>query len=112
MNGKPNEINSSARRLREILMGYLDASGCIATWPGGDGLTIEDVLDAYPEAVAQGKVPDWQQLLCRYPELEAELQVWMAAKDRWQFAVRHEPCGQPKCAGNNNTEPQGEGGNA
>jgi hypothetical protein len=30
-------------------------------------------------------------LLCRHPELDAELHAWMAAKDRWKFALRHEP---------------------
>jgi len=111
MASKQTEINSAARPLREILLGYLEAGGCVATWPGGDGLTIEDVLDAYPEAVARGKVPDWQQLLCRHPELKAELHVWMAAKDRWNFAVRRDAPGQTRKAGQNNTEAQGEEGN-
>ena len=93
MAGKQTEINSAARRLRKTLLGYLEAAGWVATWPGGDGLTIEDVLDAYPEAVARGKVPDWQQLLSRHPELKVELHVWMAAKDRWKFAVRRDPPG-------------------
>jgi hypothetical protein len=103
MAGKQTEISSAARQLREILLGYLEAGGCVATWQGGDGLTIEDVLDAYPEAVARGKVPDWQQLLCRHPELEAELHVWMAAKDRWKFAVWCDPRDQTRKAGQNNT---------
>ena len=93
---KPTEINSTTKRLQEILLGYLQAGGCIATWPGGDGLTIEDVLDAYPEAVAGGQVPDWRELLRRHPELEAELHVWMAGKDRWKFAVRRAPGGQQR----------------
>jgi hypothetical protein len=82
MNGKPTEINSAARHLREIMLGHLEAAGCVATWPGGDALTIEDVLDFYAEAVARGEVPDWQQLLSRHPELDAELHAWLAAKDR------------------------------
>jgi hypothetical protein len=65
----PTEINSPARRLREIMLGYLQAASYVADWPGGDGLTIDDVLDCYAEAVARGQVPDWQQLLRQHPEL-------------------------------------------
>jgi hypothetical protein len=60
MTGKQTEINSATMRPREILLGWLEIGGCVVTWPGGDGLIIEDVLDAYPEAVAKGKAPDWQ----------------------------------------------------
>ena len=88
MYGKPTEINSAAKRLREIMLAYLQAARFMATWPGGDGLTIDDVLDFYAEAVARGQVPDWRQLLSAHPELEAELYTWLAAKDRWQFAFR------------------------
>jgi len=98
MNGEPGESNTSARRLREILLGYLEAGAGVATWAGGDGLTLEDVLDTYPEAVARGEVPDWRQLLCRHPEVGAELHVWMAAKDRWKFAVRRDPGVRPRAA--------------
>jgi hypothetical protein len=110
MASKPTEINSPARRFREIILGYLEAAGCVATWPGGDALTIEDVLGSHAEAVARGEVPDWRQLLCRHPELDAELHAWMAAKDRWKFAVRRVPRRQPQTAGQANTEPQGEEG--
>ena len=111
MAGKQTEINRAARRLWEIPLGYLEAGDCVATWAGGDGLTIEDVLDAYPEAVARGKVPNWQQLLCRHPELEAELHIWMAAKDRWKFAIQRDPPGQRSKVGQNGTRAQGEEGN-
>jgi hypothetical protein len=92
MSGKPTESNEAAGRLREVLLGYLQAAGSVTAWPGGDGLTVENVLDFYPEAVAFGEVPDWQELLCRHPELATVLQTWMVAKDRWQFAYRR--CGE------------------
>ncbi len=88
MLGKPAEPNEAAGRLREVLLGYLQTVACVTAWPGGDGLTFENILDFYPDAVAAGEVPDWQELLCRHPELATELQTWMAAKDRWQFAFR------------------------
>ena len=88
MLGKHPESPEVASSLREVLLGYLQAAPSITAWPGGDGLTLEIILDLYPEAVAACEVPDWEELLCRHPELAAELQTWMAAKDRWQFALR------------------------
>lgn len=90
---KATESIETAKQLREVLLAYLQSAGSVSTWPGADGLTIENILDCYPEAVAQDEVPDWDELLRRHPELESELQTWMAAKDRWQFAFeqRAEP---------------------
>jgi hypothetical protein len=95
MHGKPIEINSAAQRLQEILLGYLEAAGCFATWPGADGLTLADALDCYAEAVAKCVVHNWQQLLLLQAELDAELYVWLAAKDRWNFALQRQLPSQP-----------------
>jgi hypothetical protein len=82
-----SEPDSADRRLRELLLAYLQ-DAMLSAWPGTDGLTLDDVLDGYPQAVAAGEVPDWQQLLQQHHELAAELQDWLAVKDRWQFAFR------------------------
>jgi hypothetical protein len=79
--------DSPAPQLRERLLGYLQGAWA-RTWPGCDGLTVEAVLDSYPEAVAAGLVPDWQELLGQYPDLADALYTWLAGKDRWQFAFR------------------------
>jgi hypothetical protein len=77
--------SDAVNRLRDVLLRHLGGAGA---WPGCDGLTVGGVLDCYPEGVAAGTVPDWQQLLGRHPELTEALHAWLAAKDRWQFAVR------------------------
>jgi hypothetical protein len=53
-------------------------------------MTVDDVLDQMPQAVAEGKVAEWHQLLDRHPDLADELLTWLAEKDRWQFAYRWE----------------------
>jgi hypothetical protein len=93
MYGTFSDRNTTARRLREVLLGYLQAAQ-LSAWPGGDGLTVEDVVAGYPEAVAGDAVPDWQQLLRQHPELAAELHSWLADKDRWAFAWRRDVRGQ------------------
>jgi hypothetical protein len=110
MCGKPTECPRTARRLGEVLLGYLRVAGFGAAWPGGDGLTLEDLLDAYPEAVARGEVPDWQQLRRRHTELDTALQAWMAAKDRWQFAFRRDRLVQPRNTDPRDTEAQRDEG--
>ena len=78
---------SATERLREIVLNYLHGARARA-WPACVGITVEDVLDLYPEAVAAGHVPDWRELLRRHPQLREQLHAWLAAKDRWQFAFR------------------------
>ena len=62
MGGGRTEGEDAERRLWEVLLGYLRAAPGW-TWPGVDGLTVADLVGCYPEAVAVGEVPDWQQLL-------------------------------------------------
>lgn len=59
-------------RVRELLLAHL-RSAAVPLWPGADGLTLEDVLLAYPQAAAAGRVPDLRQLLREHPELAEEL---------------------------------------
>jgi len=87
MHATRHQSGSPRGALWDLLLGYLQAGG-VGAWPGCDGLTVEGVLDSYPEAVAAGSVPDWQQLLRQHPELAEALHAWLAAKDRWQFVVR------------------------
>jgi hypothetical protein len=71
--------NSAARseRLREVLLGYLQAAGC-PPWPGADGLTVEEVLLSYPANAADGRVPDRQELLEKHPDLREALLAFFA----------------------------------
>jgi hypothetical protein len=64
---------------QKILLDYLFASR-VAGWPGADGLTEEDILSYYPQAIAAGDVPGWQELQFRFPELASEFLELRAAK--------------------------------
>jgi hypothetical protein len=88
MDAEAGETRPPTEYLRGILLGFLDASG-VCTWPGVDGLTVDDVLRCYPQAIAAGKVPDWPELQRRYPELVPELQTLLAANG-W-FESRRQP---------------------
>jgi hypothetical protein len=63
-----------SRPLQEVLLAYLRGPGA-AGWPGADGLTLDDVLHTYPQAMAAGLVPGWRELLADHPELAAELRA-------------------------------------
>ena len=81
--------NGQKARLREVLLELLQR-GPAGAWPGCDGMTVDDILDHLPQAVAEGKVAGWHQLLDRHPDLADELLTWLAEKDRWQFAYRRQ----------------------
>jgi hypothetical protein len=74
--------NSAARseRLREVLLGYLQAAGC-PRWPGTDGLLLEDALRSYPANASAGRVPDRQELLRKHPDLREALLAFFADQD-------------------------------
>ena len=53
----------------ELLAGYLCASGCLR-WPGTDGMTVGDVIEAmYPAAAAAGWVPGLDKLARQHADV-------------------------------------------
>jgi hypothetical protein len=64
--------------LSDVLLGYLQLEGALP-WPGGDGLTVDEVLAAYAEAARLGRVPDLEQLCRRHPHLADEATAFFAA---------------------------------
>ena len=77
---------ASSDLLHQVLLDYLRASW-VAAWPGGDGLTDDDVLACYPQAIAAGAVPDRQELCRRQAELVDEIESlftlrgWRTSRD-------------------------------
>jgi hypothetical protein len=71
--------NTSGNLLRLVLLDYLRASS-VAGWPGTDGLTGDDIVNCYPQAISAGEAPGWQELQIRFPELAGELQALRSAK--------------------------------
>jgi hypothetical protein len=72
MSPAPSEARLRTQQAQEVLLRCLQDSST-ELWPGGDGLTIDDVLADYSAALAAGRVPDPHALQERYPELAGEL---------------------------------------
>jgi hypothetical protein len=75
------------RMLRQVLLDYLQASR-VFCWPGADGLTVDDILNCYPQAIAAGEVPDCRELCRRHPDLIPALWTFWAGKGWLENAFR------------------------
>jgi hypothetical protein len=64
---------------RDILLEYLQAPP-VTVVPGADGLTTEEILDAYPLVVRAGQAPGPDELAKRHPALASELAGFFAAR--------------------------------
>jgi hypothetical protein len=72
MSLSPGEVRLRTRQAQDVLLGYLEDS-LVPPWPGGDGLTLDDVLRDYATAIASGGVPDARTLRLHHPELAEAL---------------------------------------
>jgi len=65
--------------LRQILLDYMRGSR-VVSWPGADGLTDDDIVGYYPQAILAGSVPGWDELQGRFPDLASELHALRSTK--------------------------------
>jgi hypothetical protein len=65
---KGNDESRHRHGVQELLLAHLLAANA-PHWPGGDALTLDAVLRSYPQAAADGLVPDLLTLQRRHPEL-------------------------------------------
>src|SRR4051794_28387169 len=77
----PVEGVMSHNRLRDVLLEYLEAVH-VPPWPGGDGVTVEEVLGNYPQFAAAGRVPNQQELLQRHPDLADALLAFFGGQQQ------------------------------
>src|SRR4051794_23773802 len=73
-----NDSIQQPTSLPEVLLGYLQLQGALP-WPGADGLTVAEVLAAYPGEARLGRVPGLEQLSRRHPELAGAATAFFAA---------------------------------
>jgi len=78
MTASITEPVSRRHHLDEVLLGYLQDPH-VTVWAGGDGLTVEEALWCYTQAVAAGEAPGPQELLALHPDLAAELAAFFSS---------------------------------
>ncbi len=81
MNERQGNSWDRLQRLHRVLIGYMDGVACPA-WPGADGLTVEDVVGCYPQALSAGQVPGLDDLVSIHPDLADELNCFFAHNNR------------------------------
>jgi hypothetical protein len=79
MHAQSDKRKTPGELLRQMLIASLRASRAVG-WPGADGLTEEDIVNCYPQAIAAGEVQGWHELQDRFPTLAEELQALRLAK--------------------------------
>jgi hypothetical protein len=75
-----NGDTTRQQMLEEILLHLLQASAAFV-WPGVDGLSLQDALESYWDALAAGRVPSRQELCRCYPELSDAIEAFFVLRD-------------------------------
>lgn len=78
----PNDhSDAQVHRLQAILLAYLQAAN-YPSWPGADGLMLEDAIHTYPQAILLGLVPSVADLCELHPDLIAALPRLLPHEER------------------------------
>lgn len=67
-----DQADVSLRQLQQILLSYLRHAN-YPSWPGADGLMLEDAIKVYPHAAALGLVPTLARIRELHPDLAEAL---------------------------------------